>query len=43
MIANRILKQDFDILITSYEMCMREKSTMKRFSIRSCRRLYGRL
>ncbi|KAK4684402.1 hypothetical protein P7C73_g5775, partial [Tremellales sp. Uapishka_1] len=32
LIASRILTQDFDILITSYEMCLREKSTFKKFS-----------
>lgn len=32
LIARRILTQDFDVLITSYEMCLREKSTLKRFS-----------
>ena len=32
LIRSRILTQDFDILITSYEVCMREKSTLKKFS-----------
>ncbi|EAL17685.1 hypothetical protein CNBL2000 [Cryptococcus deneoformans B-3501A] len=32
LISRRILTQDFDVLITSYEMCLREKSTLKRFS-----------
>ncbi|GFZ42856.1 DNA helicase [Saitozyma sp. JCM 24511] len=32
LINKRILTQDFNILITSYEMCMREKSTLKKFS-----------
>ncbi|EIW69137.1 hypothetical protein TREMEDRAFT_68987 [Tremella mesenterica DSM 1558] len=32
LVTNRILTQEFDILITSYEMCMREKSTLKKFS-----------
>ncbi|ORX36405.1 putative chromatin remodelling complex ATPase chain [Kockovaella imperatae] len=32
LIHKRILTQDFDILITSYEMCMREKSTLRKFS-----------
>ncbi|WVQ73853.1 hypothetical protein IAR50_003434 [Cryptococcus sp. DSM 104548] len=32
LIAERVLTQDFDVLITSYEMCLREKSTLKRFS-----------
>lgn len=27
-----ILTQQFDILITSYELCIREKSTLKKFS-----------
>ncbi|KDQ18160.1 hypothetical protein BOTBODRAFT_63862 [Botryobasidium botryosum FD-172 SS1] len=30
--AERLLPQKFDVLITSYEMCLREKNTMKRFS-----------
>lgn len=32
LINQRILTQDFDILITSYEMCLREKSTLRKFS-----------
>ena len=32
LINQRILTQDFDILITSYEMCLREKSTLNKFS-----------
>jgi SWI/SNF-related matrix-associated actin-dependent regulator of chromatin subfamily A member 5 len=32
MINERILTQDFNILITSYEVCIREKSTLKKFS-----------
>lgn len=32
LINERILPGDFDILITSYEMCLREKSTFKKFS-----------
>ncbi|ORY25274.1 putative chromatin remodelling complex ATPase chain [Naematelia encephala] len=32
LITDKILTQDFDILITSYEMCLREKSTLKKFS-----------
>jgi SWI/SNF-related matrix-associated actin-dependent regulator of chromatin subfamily A member 5 len=32
LINNKILPGDFDILITSYEMCLREKSTFKKFS-----------
>ncbi|WVQ83568.1 hypothetical protein IAT38_005709 [Cryptococcus sp. DSM 104549] len=32
LIAKRILTQDFDVLVTSYEMCLREKSTLKKFS-----------
>jgi SWI/SNF-related matrix-associated actin-dependent regulator of chromatin subfamily A member 5 len=31
-VAKRVLPQDFDILITSYEVGMREKSTLKKFS-----------
>lgn len=31
-ITNVILTQEFDILITSYELCIREKSTLKKFS-----------
>jgi len=27
-----ILTQEFDVLITSYELCIREKSTLKKFS-----------
>lgn len=32
LVADRVLKQDFDILITSYEVAMREKTTLKKFS-----------
>ncbi|OCF45020.1 transcription activator snf2l1 [Kwoniella heveanensis CBS 569] len=32
LINKRILTQDFNVLITSYEMVLREKSTMKKFS-----------
>lgn len=32
LINAQILTQQFDILITSYEMCLREKSTLKKFS-----------
>lgn len=32
LINNRVLTQDFDVLVTSYEMCMREKSTLRKFS-----------
>jgi len=32
LIADKIIPGDFDILITSYEMCLREKSTFKKFS-----------
>jgi SWI/SNF-related matrix-associated actin-dependent regulator of chromatin subfamily A member 5 len=32
LVAGRVLKQDFDILITSYEVAMREKTTLKKFS-----------
>ncbi|GAA5965649.1 hypothetical protein JCM21900_003048 [Sporobolomyces salmonicolor] len=32
VIANRILPGDFDILIASYEMCLREKSSLKKLS-----------
>jgi len=31
-ITDTILTQKFDILITSYELCIREKSTLKKFS-----------
>lgn len=32
LISQKILTQQFDVLITSYEMCLREKSTLKKFS-----------
>ncbi|GAA5884385.1 hypothetical protein JCM16303_003663 [Sporobolomyces ruberrimus] len=32
IITNRILPGDFDILIASYEMCLREKSALKKLS-----------
>ena len=32
IIANRLLPQDFEVCITSYEMCLIEKTTMKKFS-----------
>ncbi|KAJ9128074.1 hypothetical protein QFC24_000365 [Naganishia onofrii] len=32
MITKRVLPQDFDIMVTSYEMCLREKTTFKKFS-----------
>ncbi|KAG8783018.1 hypothetical protein FRC12_020188 [Ceratobasidium sp. 428] len=32
IIASRILTQDFEILITSYEICLREKNSLKKFS-----------
>ncbi|KAJ9125389.1 hypothetical protein QFC22_000349 [Naganishia vaughanmartiniae] len=32
MINKRVLPQDFDIMVTSYEMCLREKTTFKKFS-----------
>lgn len=32
LINNRILTQQFDVLITSYEICLREKSTLRKFS-----------
>jgi SWI/SNF-related matrix-associated actin-dependent regulator of chromatin subfamily A member 5 len=32
IVTDVILAQKFDILITSYEMCMREKSTLRKFS-----------
>lgn len=32
MIEKRVLPQDFDIMVTSYEMCLREKTTFKKFS-----------
>lgn len=30
LIANRLLTSDFDVCITSYEMCLREKTTFKK-------------
>ncbi|KAF8601203.1 SNF2 family DNA-dependent ATPase [Ceratobasidium sp. AG-I] len=32
IITSRILTQDFEILITSYEICLREKNSLKKFS-----------
>ncbi|KAH7339161.1 SNF2 family N-terminal domain-containing protein [Rhizoctonia solani] len=32
IIASQILPQSFEILITSYEICLREKNTLKKFS-----------
>ncbi|KAF5385038.1 hypothetical protein D9615_000870 [Tricholomella constricta] len=32
IIANRLITQDFEVCITSYEMCLIEKSTFKKFS-----------
>lgn len=32
IIANRLLPQDFEVCITSYEICLIEKSTFKKFS-----------
>lgn len=32
VIEKRLLPQDFDVLITTYEMCLREKSSLKKFS-----------
>ncbi|KAH9942954.1 P-loop containing nucleoside triphosphate hydrolase protein [Amylocystis lapponica] len=32
IIANRLIPQDFDALITSYEICLIEKSALKKFS-----------
>ena len=32
MIKDRIMTSDFDILITSYEMCLREKSVLQRYA-----------
>ncbi|KAF9001708.1 SNF2 family N-terminal domain-containing protein [Cyathus striatus] len=32
IIANRLLPQDFEVCITTYEMCLIEKSTLKKFS-----------
>ncbi|KAF9445740.1 hypothetical protein P691DRAFT_709798 [Macrolepiota fuliginosa MF-IS2] len=32
IIANRLLPQDFDVCITTYEMCLIEKSVLKKFS-----------
>ncbi|KZT63927.1 hypothetical protein DAEQUDRAFT_72465 [Daedalea quercina L-15889] len=32
LIATRLIPQDFDVLITSYEVCLIEKSVLKKFS-----------
>jgi SWI/SNF-related matrix-associated actin-dependent regulator of chromatin subfamily A member 5 len=32
IIANRLIPQDFEVCITSYEICLIEKSTFKKFS-----------
>lgn len=32
LVASRILQQDFDVLITSYEICLIEKSALKKLS-----------
>lgn len=32
LIATRLIPQDFDVLITSYEVCLIEKSALKKFS-----------
>ncbi|KAG2134024.1 SNF2 family N-terminal domain-containing protein [Suillus bovinus] len=32
IIANRLIPQDFDVCITSYEICLIEKSALKKFS-----------
>ena len=32
IIANRLIPQDFNVLITSYEICLIEKSALKKFS-----------
>lgn len=32
IIQNTILPQDFDVLLTTYEMCLREKSALKKLS-----------
>lgn len=32
LINSKILTQQFDVLISSYEMCLREKSTLRKFS-----------
>ncbi|EST05585.1 ISWI HAND domain protein [Kalmanozyma brasiliensis GHG001] len=32
VIQNHLLPQDFDVLITTYEMCLREKSALKKLS-----------
>lgn len=32
VIQERLLPQDFDVLVTTYEMCLREKSALKRLS-----------
>jgi SWI/SNF-related matrix-associated actin-dependent regulator of chromatin subfamily A member 5 len=32
IIANRLIPQDFEVCITSYEICLIEKTTFKKFS-----------
>ncbi|KAF9237041.1 SNF2 family N-terminal domain-containing protein [Melanogaster broomeanus] len=32
LIANRLIPQDFDVCVTSYEVCLIEKSALKKFS-----------
>lgn len=32
LVTNRLLPQDFDVCITSYEICLIEKSALKKFS-----------
>ena len=32
IIANRLIPQDFDVCVTSYEICLIEKSALKKFS-----------
>ncbi|KAI9566285.1 SNF2 family N-terminal domain-containing protein [Boletus coccyginus] len=32
LIANRLIPQDFDVCVTSYEICLIEKSALKKFS-----------
>ncbi|TCD66522.1 hypothetical protein EIP91_001298 [Steccherinum ochraceum] len=32
IIANRLIPQDFEVLVTTYELCLREASSLKKFS-----------
>lgn len=32
IIASRLIPQDFDVLVTTYELCLRESSALKKFS-----------